>query len=99
MSTRKMTQYPIEFKKSSAKLAVRNEQSVSRTAKELGVNVMTLHGWIKKYTPAETKGTKPTSVDKTLLDENRRLKKENARLLEERDILKKATAYFAKETL
>ena len=99
MSTRKTTQYPIEFKKSSAKLAVSNEQSVSRTAEELVVNVMTLHGWIKKYTPPQTKVTKPSSGDKTLLEENRRLKKENARLLEERDILKKATAYFAKETL
>jgi transposase-like protein len=51
MSTRKTTQYPIEFKKSSAKLAVSIEQSIKRTAEELGVNVMTLRGWIKKYTP------------------------------------------------
>ena len=75
-----------------------NDQAVSRTAEDLGVNVMTLRGWIMKYTP-QTKKTKSTSADKTLLDENRRLKKENATLLEERDILKKATAYFAKETL
>jgi transposase len=98
MSTRKTTQYPMEFKKSSAKLAVSNAQSIRRTAEELGVNVMTLHGWIKKYTP-QTKETKSTLIDKDLLDENRRLKKENAKLLEERDILKKATAYFAKEIL
>jgi len=98
MSTRKTTQYPLEFKKSSAKLAVSNDQSIKRTSEELGVNVMTLRGWIKKYTP-QGNASKSKSTDKDLLDENRHLKKENTRLLEERDILKKAAAYFAKETL
>ncbi len=48
MVKRKITQYTIEFKKSSAQLAYQSEQSIAATAKELGVNVGTLTGWVKK---------------------------------------------------
>ncbi len=48
MVKRKITQYTIEFKKSSAQLASDSEQSIVKTAKELGVNVGTLTGWVKK---------------------------------------------------
>ena len=95
MSNRKTANYSLEFKQSSAKLAVGSEQSISQTAKELGVNVNTLHGWVKKHAPNKT--IKPPETF-TLHQELIQLKKENARLKQERDILKKAAAYFASET-
>ena len=65
-------------------------------AKELGINVNTLHTWIAKYSQAKTTD-KPERTDEHLYDELKRLRKEVARLTEERDLLKKAAAYFAKE--
>jgi transposase len=88
--------YTLEFKQSSAKLAAESDQPIAQTARDLGVNENTLNGWIRKYAsrPAFAKEI----VDANVYEELKRLKKENARLRQERDILKKATAYFAKET-
>jgi transposase len=62
----------------------------------IGINVNTLHTWISKYSrPKEN--DKAIRTDEHLYDELKRLKKEVARLTEERDLLKKAAAYFAKE--
>jgi transposase len=87
--------YTLEFKQSSAKLAAESGQSIAQTARELGINENTLHGWVGKY----YRHAKASQVDALPLeDELKRLRKENARLKQERDILKKAAAYFASET-
>ncbi|MCP4475256.1 MAG: transposase, partial [Gammaproteobacteria bacterium] len=52
---RKTKSYTEEFKISSAKLAIESGQSISQTARELGVNVNTLHTWIAKYFPNRCK--------------------------------------------
>lgn len=96
MSKREINTYSSEFRQSAIKLALDSEKPVSETARELGVNKNTLHTWISKYSnPIEGKKTR---TDDHLYEELKRLKKENARLKEERDLLKKAAAYFAKET-
>ncbi len=89
--------YTSEFKESAVKLAIETDQPISQTARELGVNVNTLHTWISKY----SKPVKDTEKrnDEHIYDEVKRLKKELAKVTQERDLLKKATAYFAKETL
>jgi len=93
--------YTAEFRESAVKLAVESDQSVNKTAQELGINVSTLHTWLSKY---HRNGEKDLSQKKEvsqehLFDELKRLKKENAQLKEEKAILKKAAAYFAKESL
>lgn len=93
---RKIKNYTPEFKQSSAKLATTSEQSISQTAKDLGVNVNTLHGWVNKYYPNKISTQQATS-NEDLSEEVKRLRKENSRLKQERDILKKAAAYFATE--
>ena len=100
MSEKKTKTYTAEFKESAVKLAVESDQPVSTTAKELGVNVNTLHTWISKL--HRPKGASKTSGkqehnDEHLYDELKRLRKENSTLKEERAILKKAAAFFAKE--
>jgi len=97
MSKRKTTRYTLEFKHSSAKLALESDQSVAKTAQELGVNVNTLHGWISKY--GGELASKTSKPEDCAHEELKRLRKEVSRLKQERDILKKATAYFASETM
>jgi transposase len=96
MTKRKVTHYPGEFKESSAKFAFESKESVAQIAKNLGVHAATLHGWIAKYYPKATPSVKSSSQNRSL-EELKQLRKENARLCEERDILKKAAAYFARE--
>ena len=98
MLKRKVKNYTLEFKQSSAKLAATTDQPVSQTAKDLGVNNNTRHGWIKKYHPEKIINQKIIKKE-DVSEENKRLRKEILRLRQERDILKKATAYFASETL
>lgn len=84
--------YDAEFKERAVKLAIESG-SPGEVSKNLGVNRRTLYGWIKRYHQGG-----PSSVqvdDEHVFDEVKRLRKENARLKEERDILKKAAAYFA----
>jgi len=51
MNKRVTTVYPLDFKQSSAALAVESGQPVSVTAKNLGININTLHGWVAKFYP------------------------------------------------
>jgi transposase len=96
MSKKNAKIYAPEFKESSAKLAMESKSTIAQTARELGVNVNTLHTWIHKHSGVKT----ANAVDDDKLHaELKRLKKENYQLTQERDILKKAAAYFAKESL
>ena len=94
MSKRKVTSYTLEFKQSSAKLAAESEQPISMTAHELGVHESTLHGWVKRYACGHKKSNLAATATS---EELKRVKKELARVKQERDILKKAAAYFASE--
>ena len=96
MGKRNVTNYSLEFKQSSARLASESEKSIPEIAMELGVNKTTLHGWVKKYNPSKDKSS--IAEELSLKQELANLKKENTRLKQERDILKKAAAYFASET-
>ena len=98
MSKKKPNHYTAEFRASAVKLAIESDQPVSKIAEELGINPNTLHTWISKSRGPQTPGAGRTE-DEHLYDELKRLRKENKRLMEERDILKKAAAYFAKESV
>jgi transposase len=87
--------YPAAFKERAVKLAVESEQAIAQTARELGVNENTLHTWIGKY--HRTERQEKEVQDKHLYEELKRLRKENARWKEEREIVKKAAAYFAQQ--
>ena len=95
--------YQKDFKQSAIQMAISSDRPISHIAKELGINDNTLYNWVGIYKKQQgltqminTNLPSPvTSAD----DELKRLRKENTRLKMECDILKKATAYFAKETL
>lgn len=96
MSNNKKAAYPAEFKESAVKLALESGNSIAQTARELGVHEKTMYNWISTYSKPKT----GIGLDREInhpFDEIKRLKKELAQVTQERDILKKATAYFAKE--
>jgi transposase len=89
--------YTDEFKQEAVNLALKSS-SVIDVAKELGIPSATLHTWLHTI---KTKGDLATVDNKSakdmaiLIEENRRLHKELAIAREEKEILKKAAAYFA----
>lgn len=95
----KYKQYDLSFRNQAVQLALSSDQSISKTAKDLGVLESTLYNWIAKTKNKETASAAPRDLDVNKLhDELFKLRKENQRLKDTCDILKKATAYFAKET-
>ena len=86
--------YPEEFKIEAVKQVTERGYSSAEVARRLDVNPNSLYNWVKKYAPGKQHATE---LDKQQ-EENRRLRAELKRVTEERDILKKATAYFAKES-
>lgn len=98
MTNIKKARYPAEFKESAIKLALESDKPVSHTATELGINVDTMYSWIKQYRDLKPPKTRFSSQETIYhVEEIKQLKKELARVTQERDILKKATAYFARE--
>lgn len=83
-----------EFKLSAVKLVNEQGYSVPEAAKSLGIDAANVRGWMEKFAGDEAAAPKG---DGALASELRRLRKENARLLTEREILKKAATFFAKE--
>ena len=94
---KKGTRYSLEFKESAVKLANEDGNSAYKVAKELGVNINTLYSWIKKYSALPISAKRKSSSQAEFEEEIKRLRKELKRVTEEREILKKATAYFARE--
>lgn len=92
--TKKHTIYSAEFKSQAISLVRDAKRPASVVASELGINITTLYNWLSQ----KDKSSKMYSND-DILSENKRLKKELAQAELERDILKKAAAYFAKATL
>lgn len=83
--SKKPNTYTAEFKESAVKLALGSPQPISQTAKELGLSKDTLYGWVRQaLRPVE----QPVPPSDPLQEELKRLRKENAQLKEERDILK-----------
>jgi transposase len=87
--------YRQEFKQQAISLVREANRSAASVAKELDINVNTMYNWLGSASNLESK----QSINKDSLLEIKRLKKELAQAELERDILKKAAAYFAKETL
>ena len=86
--------YPEEFKAEAVKQVTDRGHSVAEVASRLDVTTHSLYAWIKKYGPDSAEHQ--VKADEQV--EIRRLKKELKRVTEERDILKKAAAYFANHT-
>ena len=96
---KKVRTYSNEFKAEAVKKITDNNGNISATAKQLGIAMQTLSNWNNKANQGKLVGTEqydPQLI--AVLEENKRLKRQLKVAEEEREILKKATAYFAKHS-
>lgn len=86
--------YAEEFKLEAVRQVTERGYSVPDVSKRLGVSIQSLYKWIKQYSPDATERVEEELRE--IKKDNLRLKAELRRAQEERDILKKAAAYFAR---
>jgi len=96
--SKRLRKYTREFKEEAVKLALQSP-SIAEVGKSLGLPVATLYSWVSKLkgVSLNTASTGAPRDASSLYEENRRLHKELAKLMEEKAILKKAAAYFAQD--
>lgn len=94
MTQRTRRSFTDEFKREAVRLAQTSGRTISEVAEDIGIGLSTLTRWKRKYQEADLLSGPHDDVEKELA----RLRKENELLRQERDLLKKATAFFARET-
>jgi transposase len=93
----KRRRFSIEFKCSAVALVLEQKYTLVEAADNLGIGKNTLYNWLRAHKQRTGHATPADELD--LQQRIAALERENRRLTMERDILKKATAYFAKESL
>lgn len=100
MPRRKRRIFTTDFKAEVVRLSKVGDRSVTKLCKDLDLTESSVRGWIEAADATSLQAAEPTSstlsVDER--EELKRLRRDNQRLLMERDILKKAAAFFAKES-
>jgi transposase len=90
------SKYPEEFRRESVRLVLTTDKSMAEVSRDLGINYKTLGNWVRAEQARETRDQAPGALIESERAELKRVKKENAELRIEREILRKAAAYFAK---
>lgn len=96
----KRSTYSLEFKQAAAKLIIEKGYTHEQASEHLGVSLSALARWVKaepKPNSRDASLCKKTGLNLAEYDELRRLRKENEQLRMEREILKNAAVFFAKE--
>ena len=94
---KKRRKFTNEFKEEAVKLVLEEGYPISEAARNLGIHANLLGRWKREYEDGGKDGSDPGS-SVAMKAELNRLRKENKRLKMEREILKKAAAFFAKES-
>ncbi len=93
---RKRRKFTLEFKVEAVRLCKVGDRSIGQVAKDLDLTEGALREWVKRVDVDAGKGP-PGALTTAEREELMRLRRENKRLQMEREILKKAAAFFAKE--
>jgi transposase len=93
------SQYTEEFKLEAVNFAINSDLTVGEVAQNLGVKYKTLYNWVKKAMPEAKSPQAGKDKVKALEAEIKSLRRELSKTRQEREILKKAAAYFASQKL
>lgn len=96
--SRKKIKHTQEFKKEAVKLVLEQDYSQAEAARRLGISAKNLSRWVKEAEETTGKMVKRKKDGKAEQEELLQLRKEVKRLRMEREILKKAAAFFANES-
>lgn len=89
------TPYPPEFRAEAVRLHRSSRRPLAQTAREIGISPWTMSRWVRQAEIDEGKAEGLTTEER---EELRRLRRQNKILQEEKEILKKAALFFARET-
>ena len=95
MERKEYKRYSREFKLEAVRLAALGERPKAQIARQLGIRVNQLRKWKLEFEAEERTGTIPKPAQ-VVQDDPRALRRENAQLREEIELLKKAVIYFAR---
>ena len=93
------SRYPEQFRHDAVQMALASNESRASVARRLGVNETPLRNWVANELAEQERAANPLSVSPSEFEELRRLRREVAELRVEKEILRKAAAYFAQETI
>jgi transposase len=93
------SKYPDQFRKDALELAKSSGRPLAEVARSLGIAEGTLWNWVRSARDADGRAADPEALSESERDELRRLRKENVELRSDKEILRRAAAYFARETM
>jgi transposase len=93
------TKYPDAFRKDAVELVRSSGRPIAEVARSLGVHEGTLWNWCRADRDAATRAADPDGLAESERDELRRLRREVVELRTDKEILRRAAAYFARETM
>lgn len=93
------SKYSPEFRREAVELVKSSDRPRVQIAESLGISDSTLANWMVADREAQQRAEDPDGLSESEREELRRLRKENQDLRVDREILRKAAAYFARETM
>jgi len=96
---KRQSAYTEEFRRDSAELVISSGRPTREVARELGINDTTLGNWVRAERKRRLGSGSGRALDRTSMEEeNKRLRRQVSELQKEREILKRATAFWVKES-
>lgn len=93
------SKYPDQFRRDALQLVESSGRPIADVARSLGISEGTLWNWVKASREASERAGDPNALSESERDELKRLRKENIELRTDTEILRRAAAYFARETI